>query len=329
MNKRKNTISVYACGGTGINLATKVLACHSSVTGFPDTEINLIDTSESNLDKERSKGKGIYLIPGLDGSGKNRKFGHENAVPHVNKILVQFKPKDFSIVIFSTSGGSGSILGPLLIKELLERNENVVAFCIGSVESGKETENTLKTIASLQGISKNLNKSIVAKFYLNDNDNTRNMVDRQVENDYRALTIMLSGLNEGLDDQDIHNFLNYSKVVDVKPQLVDLLFFTRDDKCKEPSGFTAIAVANLLVSTDDKLLLLDQPYGCTGYMPSGLTDAYADGLKPMFFILTNALMKTRLETYMEVMKAYEAAKDRLDTVSSVDIGEADGDGFYF
>lgn len=327
MNQR-NTLSVYACGGTGINLATKVLSIPTSATGFPEVEFTLIDTSESNMDSEGKKGKNVYLIPGLEGAGKERKFGYEQAEPHINPILTKFKPKDVSVVIFSMSGGSGSAIGPLLIRELLLRDLDVIAFCVGNCDNGKEAENSLYSIATLQGISNTIKKPVVARFYHNDNKTPRGQVDIQIENDIRGLAMLLSGFNTELDNRDIHNFLHFNNSTKLAPQLVDLIVYAKTEKSEDPSGFTAIGIASLLTNKEDTLLNMGQPYGCVGYMPNGVTEAFAQGVYPIHFILTNALINEKLEKYKKAVDDFAKAKEQLANVPILKVSENCNDGGF-
>ena len=328
---KKNVISIYACGGAGINIATQALKIPSGATGFPDIEITLVDTSDSNIDKESIKDKNIYLIPGLDGSGKDRRFGYENAAPHIVPILRNYKPKDFSIIIFSLSGGSGSTIGPLLVKELIERDQNVFCFVIGNLANGTEAENSLKTIATLQGISSKLKKPIVAKFYENDDETPRGFVDIQIENDIRALSILLSGMNIELDDEDIHNFLYYNTLPSMKQlnaQLVDLVVYHKKEDSRDPTGFIAIAVASLLSDKSDPLLLMGQPYGCVGFMPPALIESTQSKMNPFHFILTNAHLNDRIEKFNKVVRDFELSKEQIAKTANLKLTEGiNEDGF--
>lgn len=328
--RQKNKIAIYGCGGMGINACTKVINIPTNATGFADVEFTLVDTSQSNLSSS-AEGMNKYLIPGLDGSGKDRKFTHEQALPHINTILTKHQPKDFNIVIFSLAGGSGSVLGPLLISELLSRDENVFAFCVGNLDSGIEADNSLKTVATLQGISQSKQCPVVARFYMNDVDYTRTHVDTQLEHDIRALALFLSGTNEELDNEDIHKFLFFNRVskVPVPPQLVDFMVFSQTDTAELPSGFVAIAVASVLPSYDDARLNLGQPYSCAGYMPAGLTEASSSGFKPLHFILTNAFLNERLEKLNAVVAKFEESKKILAQTPSLKLTEGMSDGGFF
>lgn len=329
----KNTISIYGCGGAGINIVTKVLSIPSTSVGFPEVEYTLIDTSDSNLKGiEKSNNKyHTYLIPGVDGAGKDRKFGIDVIEPHCDKVLNLHKPKDCSIVIYSLAGGSGSTAGPLIVRELLKRDKCVISICIGNTTNGVEAKNTLDTIADLQRISKKLDKPLVACFYKNDNSTPRSAVDDSIENDVRALSLLLSGANEELDGEDIQNFLYFNKKKNSIPaQVVDMLIYSKSDDSEDPSGFTAIGVASVLPSRSHGGLDLGQTYGCVGYMPAGVTEASSSGIKPLHYILTNSLMNERLESYQATVKRYKDSKDELISSALLTLVEGDdGDDTIF
>lgn len=329
--RQKNTLAIYGCGGMGINACTKIIDIPTSATGFPDAVFTLIDTSQSNLNSDLN-GMNKYLIPGLDGSGKDRSYTHRLATPHINQILNDYQPKDFNIVIFSLSGGSGSILGPLLVNELLKRDLDVIVFCVGSTDSGIEADNSLKSIATLQGISRTIHKPISARIYMNSDNYPRTDVDKQIEHDIRGLALLLSGINEELDNEDIHNFLYFSnlKNVAVPAQLVDLLVYSKKEEESVPENLTAIAVASLLPSYSDSRLNLGQPYSCAGYMPRGLTEASAAGFKPLHFILTTSLLGDRIKQLKETVESFEQTKKALSTsVTSIAVSGECSDGGFF
>lgn len=324
--KERKTISIYGCGGAGINVATKVLNINTNAVGFPEVEYTLIDTSESNRN-EKWEGKNSYLIPGLDGTGKERSFCYEQAVPHIDPILTKFKPQDASIVIYSLSGGTGSVCGPLLVQELLARGECVISVCIANTSTGKEAENTLRSIGTLQGISKSTKQPVVALFYDNSSAENRDNVDSRIENDVRALAMLLSGCNEELDTIDIKNFLYYEKGAKVPAQLVDMIVYS-ENSSNAPEGFTPIAVASVLPDRSYTTLKMNQPYGCTGYLPRGIIESSKEDIKSIHYLLTNAYIGKRIEGYSKIDKEFKSVADSLKMVPE-DALDGVGNGEFF
>ncbi len=89
-------LRIYAAGGAAGNLSKKVTDL--------DVDVCFIDTSNSNL-KDIS-GEHKFLVEGFDGAGKDRSISYEAFKPHVDDILIRFKPSDrLNIVISSLSGG--------------------------------------------------------------------------------------------------------------------------------------------------------------------------------------------------------------------------------
>lgn len=90
------TISIYACGGCGTNVASAVKDL--------DVEINYIDTSVSNLKSVNSPN--IFLVDAMDGAGKDRSVAYENFKDISGDVLLKYKPSEqLNIVISSLGGG--------------------------------------------------------------------------------------------------------------------------------------------------------------------------------------------------------------------------------
>lgn len=98
--------------------------------GFAAIDPAFIDTSRSNLTPEIPEEK-IYILDNTDGSGKVRRENHAQISSSIKHILQSQQPGEFNIVVFSASGGSGSVLGPLIVSELLARGLPVVVLTAG------------------------------------------------------------------------------------------------------------------------------------------------------------------------------------------------------
>lgn len=196
-------ISIFACGGAGVNVAKK----------YKDGSCNkfFIDTSQSNLKGLDSNN--VMVVEDMDGAGKLRHSTYDKFKELVDDVLIRFKPSDeLNIVISSLSGGSGSVIAPLIVKKLLEENKNVVVFGIDSKNSVIEINNTVKTLMTYKSISDKINKNVSILYFENAN---RYEVDQQC-----MWSIDLFGLlidkkrTEEFDIGDLHNFLNFDKVTD-------------------------------------------------------------------------------------------------------------------
>src|ERR1700690_3688627 len=128
-------VRLYGCGGLGSNIVKDYIG-RQPAPGFATPLTSFIDTSRSNLAGIANQDD-IFVLEGTDGSGKVRKENHAQISAAVKQILLKQAPEDFNIVIFSASGGSGSVIGPLLVSELLSRGHAVVVLTAGSSESDR------------------------------------------------------------------------------------------------------------------------------------------------------------------------------------------------
>jgi len=133
-------IRIYGCGGAGINLTSHFINLPAD-GNYAEVLAAMVDTSRSNISTDIAEDL-CYILPEVDGSGKVRKENHEVIGGVVKQILLQHKPEDLNVVVFSGSGGSGSVIGPLITKELLSREHSVICVMVGSDESAITCTNT-------------------------------------------------------------------------------------------------------------------------------------------------------------------------------------------
>jgi hypothetical protein len=274
------TIMIFGCGGGGINICSKFANLPKNRPGFANVSTTLIDTSRSNLPLDVDT-NGSYILEGVDGSGKIRKENHEQIAKEIPRILVKHQPGDFNIVAFTAAGGTGSVAGPLLVAELLERGHNVIAIVIGSEESVITKLNTENTLKSLDHISRTKDRPVVMHYTLNDRTVKRSEVDREAVVVIAALTLLASRQNKELDTMDVTNFLNFNKVpyVEIPAQLTLLKVFNKpelvEQQCPE-----AISLACLMKSEDDLQPNMSPAYSCAGYFREG-----TEATQNLFFVV--------------------------------------------
>lgn len=257
------TMRIYAAGGMGVNVTSFFEGTFDTVEpGFSQTKPCYIDTSRSNL-KPGIDPEHIYLLDGVDGSGKVRRENHEQIYKSIKNVLQKHPPMDFNVVVFSASGGSGSVFGPLVLGELLERGASTVAVVVGSDESGITATNTLNTIKSLEAIAKRTNLPVVMFYEHNDKTMKRSEVDDICKNTIAALSVLASRQNAEVDSTDIRNWLQFSRVTSVTPRLALLnIFYSNEDAAAIEHP---ISIASLYASPDDPHLDRAAEYGCVGY----------------------------------------------------------------
>jgi hypothetical protein len=256
----KKVIRAYGCGGCGINLVSQI-ASFEEAPGTASLECALIDTSRSNLQDRKAASVATYLVEGLDGSGKIRAENYHAIDKEIRQILVDIEPGDMNLIVFSASGGSGSVIGPLLIRELNERKIPNMAIVVGDDSSIIAAENTLKTLQSLEGISKNTGLPVV--MYNVANGEQRAAADKAVFSVVACLAILFSGLNAELDSKDLQHWLQYTKVSGGQPQLAAMRLATTRSEYDNLRG--PISVASLYSSTSQEHLRSNSDYHTVGY----------------------------------------------------------------
>nr|DAR94068.1 MAG TPA: tubulin [Caudoviricetes sp.]DAY32658.1 MAG TPA: tubulin [Caudoviricetes sp.] len=294
----KGQIRFYGASGCGINLSLKY-AQHKSTEGFADIHTCFIDTSLSNLPKDGSvKEDQIFIFEGIDGSGKLRSTNYHEISKNIKAMVLKFPPMDVNLVAFSASGGSGNIIGSLLIKELLEKNQTVVALVVGSEESKITTENTVKALQSLDSISRKVNKPIVMAYVHNSPENTRTHNDTLLHNVISSMAVLASRENRELDTCDVANFIDFSKVTSVKEGL-SLLYINSDANAASEVEYP-IAIASLMHEYGAIPDNLQPEYATVGYPLNDVLKG-AD----LHFVISQARVEDIFNKLKDRLKRYE------------------------
>ena len=258
----KGTVALYGVGGCGLNIVNR-FESHPPLDGQATIIPYYFDTSMANM-KDNIDPARHYLLKDKDGSGGVRSENYETISKVVRNVLQEQEPADFNIVVFSASGGSGSVMGPLIIKEMLERDLPVVAIVIGACESNLATENTMKTLKSLDNIASNIvHKPVVIHYAQNEPGVKRSEVDHLIMRTVVALSIMASGENHALDSQDILHFLQYHRATKVKPGLALLEVYEENDAVGRHK--TPIGIISLLKNPDEPTHSVIPEYTKVGY----------------------------------------------------------------
>lgn len=204
IKKKLLSVKIIGCGGGGINLANKLSKFVNK------DQVLLIDTSVSNICKE-NKDFQFLKIDGFDGSGKFRATNYNEINKFISNELFELEGlSDINIIFFSLSGGSGSVIAPLLLSEIKRRNKIAICICISDNESFVDVTNTYNTIQSINDITTKNN--IYLPFMLFDNSYNRLVVDQSVVNKVSRLIEILSIDMKEIDNTDIINWLQPNRM---------------------------------------------------------------------------------------------------------------------
>jgi len=205
MNKN---VTLYCAGGTGINIGKMI--------NDLDVTVNYIDSSISNM--KDIDPKNVFLIEGLDGAGKHRATAHDKFKHLAEDVLIRMKPSQtLNIVISSLSGGSGSILGPSVARQLVLGGYNTIVIGIDSRSSVIEIDNSIKTLKTYKAISDNTGKAIAMMYIENT---SRKEADKRAIWAISLFTLLTDKNNTSeMDTSDISSFINFNRVTDNAPSV--------------------------------------------------------------------------------------------------------------
>jgi hypothetical protein len=285
IDKPKGRVQLYACGGAGVNIGKQFEQFRGvDEVGCATMDVVYIDASRANI-SETVPEKYCYLLKGVDGSGKIRRENYQAIADHTREILQLHEPKDLSIVISSGSGGSGSVIAPSLVSELLDRGEQVIVVLIGSTDTKLDIDNTLKTLKSYDAIVKKHNKPVVMAYLENNSRTTpRAAVDQAVHRMISSLSYLYSRQNEELDSRDLHNWINFNITTAYAPQVAALSIY--EAEVPEEVRGSVISAATLASTGEDTYLGFTPDYQCVGFKPHGVSKGLQE-IPQLHFVTTN------------------------------------------
>lgn len=316
-------MKIYACGGTGINIGSmfeKMRGERGDILSSFD--ISYIDTSSSNIKYiEGVSEEYLYMIKDLNGSGKLRSLNYEAVRDHAKSILLNHPPEKYSIVVHSGSGGSGSVIGPVLVSEMLQDTDiTPIVVMIGSHQSTIEASNTIKTIASYHSIARKNNRPVAMVYYANTPDSNRGVTDNNVYSAILSLSILTSGKNRELDHTDVYNFINYNKVTTHPVDLVALDIMAPDVDV-DPM-LDVISAITLNKMGENKSMDIVVEYKAEGYLPENHKD-----IAPIHFLTIDGFIANvvdSLDAVIENAQKIKSAKVKVSKFKSNFEAEDDG-----
>jgi tubulin-like protein CetZ len=161
-----NTIGILGVGQAGGNIAEI-----ASTMGFQTALINTNQRDGAVNTKVEKK----YFVPGYNGAGQDRSVGlravHEHYREMVDFVKKSFKNIKLLLVAFSTDGGTGSGMSPLLIDILLDQLPGVHVGAIAILpERNVLAGNRINAAECIEQISK---IEGISSVFLVDNDQLR------------------------------------------------------------------------------------------------------------------------------------------------------------
>lgn len=322
-------MKIYGCGGLGLNLASKFEALRSKQgVNMDSIDISYIDTSLSNLHHNNINPDHFYLIKKSDekkGSGKFRPENYEAVKEQVKSILLKHPPEQFNCVIHSLSGGSGSVIGPVLLQELRDQGKDAILVVVGNTDSTIELTNTINTLLSYVSISVKRQEPVVAVYTRCGDKISRSEADTRVISTITLLSLFFSSANQEMDMADISNFLNYSKVTKHKPTFVFARFFT--EKVDIDEKLFPIAALTLGKIGEDSSTGTNVDYQAVGYVDENNVGDIQKKF-PIHLVAIDGQVVEELAWYEQLAKHIET-KRAAAINNAIKIPKSEDDGMVF
>ena len=267
INTKRNTIRIYGCGGAGVfNTTPFARNSLNNESNFAIFDPAYIDTSDSDMSltvPDNNK----YLFADMDGSGKKRGMNAAPIASYCPDILHQFKPSNnLNVVVHSAGGGSGSVIGPVIVEQLLKMNKKVVVIMIGSSSSAIDTKNTINTISSYDNYSRDIGRPAVMYYLENSAKVNMATVDSHVQGMIVMLSLLFSGNNRKLDSADLENLLNYPAVSNFPSQLAYCGLADGGNTLSSVNNAKLVAMASLLAEGENMDADMNVNYHVHGFM---------------------------------------------------------------
>ena len=299
------TLRVYACGGTGVNLASKFAKLiKDPALGMCIHDIAYMDTSLSNIRHSDVNEDSVYHFEGKDGSGKLRAMNYEEVVKKAPEFMSAFRPsEDINIIVSSASGGSGSTIGQVIAAHLLERDLPFVVLLVGSTYSERELINTTKVLQGYENMSSKHNRPIIVHYLENNEINSSGENDRQALDFMTLISLLFSGHHKSLDSADLRNFMDYTTVTSYPAKLICMDFYS--DKVDIHKGEKVYTMVSLGVDRVAPDILVD--YHAEGFMVEAIQEGYPHPL-PLRCITVDGRIQGNMKNLQEKMDLHMEQK---------------------
>jgi hypothetical protein len=272
-------------------------------TGFAKVETVIMDASYSDIPDDTKHE--VYVPAHCDGFGKDQKEAYDFLKNHFNEMIRENLPSEFNIVLFSMAGATGANIGLGMIEAILKQGKPVVGVAICAMECERTTTNTRNTIKRLEVIVNRTQKPVVISFHDNG-EFPMSVVNDHIIQEIKALLLLNSGQNTGIDTEDVTNLIDFRGVTKFEPGLVDLIITTKPDQVKVNVAIAALSLYNDL---DSPKLDITSIYSGFGIIPDGAQGATKEPIPEAHFIVTNEYLESRLDLLDKKVKDYTDARE--------------------
>jgi len=207
---------VHAVGGAGNNIVNNHIS--NVIKSIPhitsSVEFNYIDTADTNIERLVDvEDENIFRLnsgltgKSVDGAGGNR----ESLDVYITNFARDYADKyskvenDLHIIVSSSSGGSGSLLGPRLVSTLKELGKSVVFVTVYDLSSKKYTATTVSALTHIELLGSRRNYTIPTIMVANTDTAS---ADAIVSKATIAIILLAASNIKHLDNADVKAFFD-------------------------------------------------------------------------------------------------------------------------
>jgi len=217
-------INILAMGGAGANLLVGIsntLKETMILEGHPKVNLFHLDTSSANKDVSSTVDASFHHIKSggvenkeLQGSGGVRAANVKETVANIkdfiNANLDTINEDSVNILVSSASGGSGSIISPLLKKQLMELNIPAIVILVGDSRSLAYAINTSDTVKTFHGIATSKDAAI-SMLYADNAEEPQADIDSYIADFCAMFVLFYNDKNLDMDPADMESFIDPTK----------------------------------------------------------------------------------------------------------------------
>jgi hypothetical protein len=310
--------NIYALGGTGIKIVNNYIN-----TGSQLTEIaNIIGLDTSSANKSHGNSYEIERLEGGIGSGSDKSANMKKYSDFVKHVLAKHPANKCNILVYSLGGGSGSGIGPHMVKQLIQKDLPVICVIIGDMSSVLEQDNTIKTLGSLYNQCKILNENVIVSYLENKPNLSHGEVNNHAKDIIDMCIVMFNLNNDSIDESDIKNFFFYNRIVNADPVISNLSFLKEEDL----KNYNRKPVAAISLFDDPNKV--KAPFENLLYRKGGIfADKFKGVEKSVHAVLDHGDVVKDLQA---MFKQQESRNDELSgrfkIKENINLGQADDDG---
>jgi hypothetical protein len=309
-------VKFWAVGGTGINQLKAYRSDQPrNAAQLAQETFIYVDTSFANM--VGSSADNFFVVNDGKGLGKDQREGDRIFEAEIPKLMLKHKPAKVNVVFYSLSGGTGSTGGRRLVKAIAETGAVVIAIVTGDYKSDRSTGNSLASLINLEQDLKEINAEYAISYHKNDPKKSLNDNNEKALRTARWVSMLASGKNGHIDENDVRNFFKYSKNNRYPAQLALLeVFVNEEDLLAATKDIQVISFGALMKSHDSIVPDVDAAYDTVGYLP----DEGRVFDNSFYYILSGVRMKpimdelkTTLAEFKQKVGITEQASSLLDS----------------